>query len=147
MIIFLNSLFGIITLLTYWFYLLYPNDLWLHKSLVSQIGIIFLELQNQDWLTDLYRLQSYGVYCSVDSTISSAWDMHRIFDVLHLMLTVQAVYTYIVTGFGDLPGMVVISWYVSCTFCVVQIIDALRSIKVWSFYTPYVLNLLICTII
>jgi len=73
--------------------------------------------------------------------------MHRIFDVLHLMLTVQAVYTYIVTGFGDLPGMVVISWYVSCTFCVVQIIDALRSIKVWSFYTPYVLNLLICTII
>ena len=147
MIIFLNSLFGIITLLTYWFYLLYPNDLWLHKSLVSQIGIIFLELQNQDWLTDLYRLQSYGVYCSVDSTISSAWDMHRIFDVLHLMLTVQAVYTYIVTGFGDLLGMVVISWYVSCTFCVVQIIDALRSIKVWSFYTPYVLNLLICTII
>jgi len=147
MIIFLNSLFGIITLLTYWFYLLYPNDSWLHKSSVSQIGIIFLELQNQDWLTDLYRLQSYGVYRSVDSTISSAWDMHRIFDALHLMLTEQAVYTYIVTGFGDLPGMVVISWYVSCTFCVVQIIDALRSIKVWSFYTPYVLNLLICTII
>ena len=147
MIIFLNSLFGITTLLTYWYYLLYPNDSRLHKSSVSQIGITFLELQNQDWLTDLYRLQSYGVYCSVDSTISSTWDVHRIFDALHLVLTIQAVYTYIVTGFGNLPGMVIISWYVSRTFRVVQIIDALRSIKVWSFHTPYILNLLICTTI
>jgi len=49
--------------------------------------------------------------------------MHRILDALHLALTIQAVYTYTVTGFGDIFGIVLISWYVSrIVSC--QIIDA-----------------------
>jgi hypothetical protein len=66
--------------------------------------------------TLLIRWLSSGKPClsrSRDFTASSSWhDVFRILDALHVALTIQAVYTYIVKGFNNLNGLEEVIWYV-----------------------------------
>lgn len=103
------SLFAITTLQTYWYYFLYPKDSQLHKFSVSQIGITCLVPWNPNRVpytgcSPMVRIVQLGLQLQFD-------EVCRILDALQLALTIQAVYTYIVTGFGD--RIESISWYVS----------------------------------
>lgn len=102
------SLFAITTLQTYWYYFLYPKDSQLHKFSVSQIGITCLVPWNPNRVpytgcSPMVRIVQLSLQLQFD-------DVCRILDALQLALTIQAVYTYIVTGFGD--RIESISWYV-----------------------------------
>lgn len=56
-------------------------------------------------------------------------------DVFHLALTIQAVYQYAVTGFGDLNGLLVIHWSIQAqvllNILVIAIVHCLYTLRVW----------------
>ena len=45
------------------------------------------------------------------SSDTSAFGSYRALDIFHLALTIQAVYVYIVTNWGNMAGIEYISWY------------------------------------
>lgn len=65
-------------------------------------------------MSPLIRLQCYGARPaqSEASTTALLNESYRTLDTLHLALTIQAVYTYLVTGFGDRIAIDHILWYV-----------------------------------
>ncbi|KXN86959.1 hypothetical protein AN958_09456 [Leucoagaricus sp. SymC.cos] len=116
-----------------------PGPLSLQRAtLDNTVGALFLGVLVAMFLFGITTLQAYWYYhlypkdsmlhkCSV----AVLWTL----DTLHLALTIHAVYSYVVTGFGDHTELGHIIWsvklQVSVNVVIILIVHSLYALRVW----------------
>ncbi|KAJ3511730.1 hypothetical protein NLJ89_g3930 [Agrocybe chaxingu] len=107
-------------------------------SLDNTVGAALLGVVAAAFLFGVTTLQAYWYYHSYPNdslvhkcSVGILWTL----DALHLALTLHAVYTYAVKGFGDVLGLTRIVWsiklQVSFNVVIVLIVHSLYALRVW----------------
>ncbi|KII89435.1 hypothetical protein PLICRDRAFT_608002 [Plicaturopsis crispa FD-325 SS-3] len=108
------------------------------KTLDSTLGAAFIGVVVSSVLFGVTNLQAYMYY----HDYRRDWLVYRVsvgvlwaLDALHLSLTAQAVYHYLVTGFGDVPGLAVIAWtfklQIAINVVIICTVQTLYLVRVW----------------
>ncbi|KAF9447782.1 hypothetical protein P691DRAFT_801836 [Macrolepiota fuliginosa MF-IS2] len=109
-----------------------------NATLDNTVGALFLGVLAAMFLFGITTLQMYWYYhlYPKDSqlhkySVAILWSL----DTLHLALTIHAVYTYIVNGFGNILGLEHISWsiklQVSVNVVIILVVHSLYALRVW----------------
>ncbi|KAF8147697.1 hypothetical protein B0H34DRAFT_279842 [Crassisporium funariophilum] len=108
------------------------------QTLDNTVGAAFLGVVGASILFGITSLQTYWYYHAYrnDSllhkiSVAVLWTL----DAFHLALTIHAVYVYMVTGFGHLPGLLHIVWsiklQVSVNVIIILMVHSLYAVRVW----------------
>jgi hypothetical protein len=109
-----------------------------HQTLDNTVGVILLGIVGASILFGITTLQTYWYYHGYPNdsllykcSVAVLW----ILDAFHLALVVAAVYAYAVTGFGNLSGLLEITWSIklqaSVYVIIVLIVHSLYAMRVW----------------
>ncbi|PPQ66420.1 hypothetical protein CVT26_011289 [Gymnopilus dilepis] len=109
-----------------------------HETLDNTIGAILVGIVFAAFLFGITTLQTYWYYHTYPndsllhkSSVAVLWTL----DAFHLALVVHAVYTYTVTGFGNVLGLLDIIWSVklqaSINVIIILVVHSLYAMRVW----------------
>ncbi|TFK42305.1 hypothetical protein BDQ12DRAFT_719191 [Crucibulum laeve] len=107
-------------------------------TLDNTVGAAFLGVVAASFLFGVTTLQAYWYYHSYPRdtllhkySVAILWGL----DTFHLFLTIHAVYTYVVKGFGNTAGLVHILWsiqlQISVNVVMILMVHTLYALRVW----------------
>ncbi|KAF9461355.1 hypothetical protein BDZ94DRAFT_816290 [Collybia nuda] len=104
----------------------------------NTVGAIFLGVVGAAFLYGVTTLQAYWYYhrFTKDSRVHKySVGILWVLDTFHLCLTIHAVWSYVVTGFGDVNGLKLINWSIRLRavidILVIVIVQCLYAFRVW----------------
>ncbi|KDR65830.1 hypothetical protein GALMADRAFT_148324 [Galerina marginata CBS 339.88] len=108
------------------------------QTLDNTVGAMLLGVVGASLLFGITTLQTYCYYHTYPNdshlhkcSVAILW----ILDALHLILVVHAIYTYAVTGFGNIFGLLEITWSLklqaSVNVLIIVIVHSLYAMRVW----------------
>ncbi|EGN94815.1 hypothetical protein SERLA73DRAFT_143687 [Serpula lacrymans var. lacrymans S7.3] len=123
------------------------------QSLADNLGAVFIGVIFSSILFGITNLQTYIYYCRYPKD----WYIHKIsigilwaLDAVHLALTVDAVYQYLINGFGNVLALLVIVWsfklQIAVNIVIILFVQSLYAMRIWKLGRGHRHTLLPCLV-